>query len=444
MRKLICITLAVFVSACSSSDDGGDAGFTLDSCSNADQRRFVRDVMRDWYLWNDLLPAQISIGNFASPEELLAFLTTFSPDDGSGQPIDRFSFIDSAAADAAFLGEGLFEGFGFSSRFEAADDLRITRVFADSPAEMNGLARGQRILALNGRTIAEIQAADGVSAVFATTPLEFTMQDVDGAPLLPVMIEQGIVTIAPIPQSRIIDAGGGRMVGYMELAQFISTADAEFDTVFAAFLAAGVNDVIIDLRYNGGGLVTTTELLADYLGGEVAENLTFTETRFNADRAANNDRTAVFGLLGNSISLSRLVVIASAGTASASEAITNGLEPHVEVTVVGSTTLGKPVGQIGIEFCEKVIRPTSFQLFNADGFGDYFDGLPADCAATDDLSVGVGADNDPNLVAALGYLETGICPTIAAPGGLSKPRIDVEIPRLDRRGKPSRWYADAF
>ena len=71
---------------------------------------------------------------------------------------------------------------------------------------------------------------------------------------------------------------------------------------------------------------------------------------------------------------------------------------------------GKPVGQIGLQFCTNILRLTAFQNFNADGFGDYFDGLPADCAATDDLNLPVGDPNDPSLLAALGYLQTGACP----------------------------------
>jgi len=77
------------------------------------------------------------------------------------------------------------------------------------------------------------------------------------------------------------------------------------DTVFTEFRNAGVTDVILDLRYNGGGLVSTAEMLGDFLGGDVAENLVFSRTEFNADRAAANNRTSFFGRLGSSISLSR-------------------------------------------------------------------------------------------------------------------------------------------
>jgi len=259
-----------------------------------------------------------------------------------------------------------------------------------------------------------------------------------------VVITKDIVTIDPVPQSRIIDAGGGRMVGYLELATFVSTADPALDTVFEQFNAAGVNDVIIDLRYNGGGLVSTAELLGDFFGGDVAENLIFSKTNFNADRAADYNDIEFFDRLANSVSLSRLVVIATRGTASASELVTNGMEPHVEVAIVGDRTFGKPVGQVGFEFCEKILRPTAFQTVNADDFGDYFDGLPVDCAAADDLNVPVGADNDPNMIAALAYLDTGACPVAAVPGGASKPGVSRDMPRPDRHGPPWREFAGAY
>ena len=444
MYKSLPLLLIILLAACSGSGGDGTPQIGDPACTTTGQKQFVLDNMRAWYFWNDLLPAVVDISQFASPEDLLFFLTTFSPDDGSGNPIDRFSFINSAAADAQFFGEGKFEGFGFSSKFVDVDstDLRLTRVFVDSPANRAGLARGQRILELNGRTIAEINAAEGLGAVFATTPLEFIMRPVVGVDFT-VTIAHDIVTIDPIPQWRIIDVGSGRMVGYLELATFISTADPVLDEVFAAFRTAGVNDVIIDLRYNGGGLVSTTELLGDYLGGEVADGFVFSHTLFNADRASNNT-TKLFGLLGNSMSLSRLVVVATGGTASASELVTNGMEPHVEVTIVGDTTFGKPVGQIGIEFCEKILRPTAFKTTNADDFGDYFDGLPVDCPAADDLSVAVGLDTDPNMVTALAFLGSGTCPVTAVPAGQARLEAAAEIPQLDRRGPPSREFADAF
>ena len=441
MRKILLSLVFACLAACSSSDSNGQGGPV--SCTNAGQKDFVLAAMRDWYLWNDRLPGNVDVGSFATPEALLAYLTTFSPDDGSGNPIDVFSGINSAQGEAQFYGEGKYEGFGFSWRLVAAGNVQLSRVFTDSPAFAAGLERGQQILALDGRTIAQIDAAEGVSAALDAATIEFTRRRVDGSEFT-TTITQDIVTIDPVPQSRLIPTAGGPPIGYLELATFISTADAKLDIVFADFRANGVTDVIIDLRYNGGGLVSTAELLGDFLGGDVAENLVFSETLFNADRAADWNDIEFFERVANSMSLSRLVVIATQGTASASELVTNSMEPHVEVAIVGDRTFGKPVGQVGFEFCEKILRPTAFKTVNADGFGDYFGGLPADCAAADDLAVAVGADDDPNVVAALSYLETGGCPVAAQSGFKAAPLFSKGVRQPDRRGPPWREFAGAY
>ena len=434
----MCKTLYMFLamtltlSGCSSSGGDGAGGPQVGTpaCTDDAQKQFVLDAMRDIYFWYDLLPASVDLSQYASPEELLAFLISF-------QPLDDFSFITTAAADAQFFGEGQYEGFGFSTRLEAADDLRFTRVFVSSPANQAGFQRGQRILELDGRTIAEIEANEGLSVVFDQSPLEFKIRNLDNSEFL-VTVSQDIVTINPLPQWRVIDMGGV-LVGYVEFATFISTADPVFNTVFSDFSAAGVTDVIIDLRYNGGGLVDTARLMGDYLGGLVP-GLIFSLTVFN-DKNSGLNETEFFEQIANSINLSRLVVIATPGTASASELVINSMEPHTDVTIVGDTTFGKPVGQVGVLFCDKILRATAFETLNSINEGGYFDGLPVDCPAADDLTVAVGADTDPNIVTALTYLETGACP--AAPGML-KAEFDQSLPRIDLRGPAWREFAGAF
>ena len=177
MRKFLYLLAAMTLtlSGCSSSS-GGDGGPQAGAatCTNDAQKQFVLDAMRDVYFWYTALPANVDLSQFATPEEFLTALISFSPINPlTNEPIDRFSFINSAEADAQFFGEGKFEGFGFSFRFEAADDLRFTRVFSGSPADLvGGFARGQRIIALDGRSIADIQANEGVGVVFGQSPLE--------------------------------------------------------------------------------------------------------------------------------------------------------------------------------------------------------------------------------------------------------------------------------
>lgn len=458
LRKFLILFTTASLTACGGGGGGGGAITSppppvSDPCSITAQKEFVLEQMQLWYLWNNRLPANVDIDNYATPQDLIDYLSTFSETDASGNPVDRFSSIGSLTSDQQFFGEGKFEGFGFSSRFASADNWRLSRVFVDSPAGRGGLARGQTFVALDGRTIAEIEAAEGIGAALDKDTIEFTMRPVAG-PDFSVTLTRDIVTIDPLPQWRIIDGSGGRKIGYLEFATFISTAEPGFEEIFAEFNAQNVTEVIVDLRYNGGGLVRTAELLGDYLGGRIATSRVFSSTEFNADRAPENNSQRFFSLLGNSLNLTDLVVIATRGTASASELVTNGLDPHTRVTIVGTNTFGKPVGQIGLELpggCDILLRPTSFKTVNADSFGEFFDGLPVDCPATDDLDIPVGADSDPNMVAALGYLETGSCPLTAGRDGVSKTAAGTEAlsagfdaRRPELTGPPWREFANAY
>ncbi len=447
MRKLSVLLATAVLTACGgSSGDGGSLLPPVSSnpCSLNGQKQFVLDNMRFWYLWNDRLPATVDLDGFATPDDLLVFLSSFSPPDSGGQPVDRFSFINTVEADQQFFGEGQFEGFGFTSRFEAANDLRLVRVFESSPAFAAGLRRGQRILALDGRTIDQIEAAEGVGAVLDNNAtLEFLIQRQDGSQF-PAIVTKDVVTIQPVPQWRIIDGVGGTKIGYLELSTFISPATPVFAAIFREFVVQGVTEMIIDLRYNSGGLVSVAERLADHLDGAGANGRVFSRTLFNADRSADNDSEQLFDWIDNALDVNNVVIIATRATASASELVANGLVTDAVVTIVGDSTFGKPVGQIGLEFCEQLLRPTAFQTVNSLNFGDFFDGLPVDCPAADDLSVAVGADTDPNMVAALAFLQTGACPVTSLPGDVSKPAQRFEAPRPDLRGPPWREFANAY
>ena len=448
MRKLLVLLFSASLVACSSGDSGITGPITPTACSNDGQKQFVLDNLYAWYLWNDLLPATINIADYASPEELATQVTeTYGPQKPGGGPLDRFSSVGSLQADQQFFGEGKYEGFGFSWRLEN-NAMRFTRVFADSPANtVGGFSRGQTVLSIDGRTIADITANEGINAALVNPTVQFEVQEIDGTVLAPVSVTKAIVTLDPVPQFRLIDMGAGNPpVGYMEFATFISTANSQFEAVFSSFIAAGVEDVIIDMRYNGGGLVSTANLLGDYLGGFANDGQVFSNTEFNADRAAANNSIDYISRLGSSIDINRLIVVASRGTASASELVINGLDPFVTggVYIVGDSTFGKPVGQVGLEFCEKILRPTSFKKSNAAGFGDYFDGLPVDCTAPDDLDFATGDDSDPNLVAALSFVSGTGCPVVSVPGGQQKLETVLDQARPDLSGPPEREFAGAY
>ena len=313
MRKLLVMSLTALLVVGCSSDSGNTFNGEPTACSNDGQKQFVLDALYDWYLWNDQLPANIDIADYATPESLVIEVTeTFGPQDANGDPIDRFSSVGSLQADQEFFGEGRYEGFGFSWRDEGGE-MRLTGAFPGSPAATAGFERGQTILTLDGRTYADVVAAEGINAFFdGTDTVSFELRNLD-ASTFSADVTKAIVTIPPVPQSRLIDVGDGvPPVGYMEFRTFISTAEPRFAAVFADFAAAGVTDIIIDMRYNGGGLVRTAELLGDYLGSVANPGNVFSRTEFNADRAPANNTTAFFAspALTDGLNTSRLIVIA--------------------------------------------------------------------------------------------------------------------------------------
>jgi C-terminal processing protease CtpA/Prc len=162
------------------------------------------------------------------------------------------------------------------------------------------------------------------------------------------------------------------------------------------------------LRYNGGGLVDVAVHLASLIGGAPTDGQGFAEFRHN-DRNTRFNETLRFRRPENALGLSRLFAITTRSSASASELVINSLRPFIPVVVIGDRTYGKPVGQYAINFCDKVLAPVSFSLVNANGQGDYFDGIATDCAAPDDIEHDLGAADEGSLGEALHYVRTGSC-----------------------------------
>jgi C-terminal processing protease CtpA/Prc len=127
-----------------------------------------------------------------------------------------------------------------------------------------------------------------------------------------------------------------------------------------------VDDLVLDLRYNGGGLVNVAQHLASYIGGIRTDGQVFAEY-FHNDKNAFRNRILQFEPKPGRLTLDRLIVVTTRGSASASELVINALRPFMPVVVIGDTTYGKPVGQYAIGFCDKLLAPVSFSLRNADG-----------------------------------------------------------------------------
>ncbi|MCC5861875.1 MAG: PDZ domain-containing protein, partial [Gammaproteobacteria bacterium] len=372
---------------------GGGGGGAATGCTSLQERQFVLNEMRTKYLYNDLLPEGATASSRSTAQELLSFLV--EPARVQRKRGARFSFLTTIAEDNAFIQSGAFAGFGFGSRPEGGG-MRITFVVQGSPAEAAGFERGQVILSINGQPVtnsSELQQAAGPPDVGLQRT--FRIRRLDGSEF-EVTVAKAEVDTVPIPTHQVFAQPGTPGIAYIDFRAFIRTADTALNTLFQEFREAGITDYVIDLRYNGGGLVSTAELLGDLLGGLAAQGEVYYQIRFNPARSALNEEYR-FEPLPQTVLPARIVFITSRGSASASELLLNGLEPHLEVAMVGDRTFGKPVGQEGFDStaCGLRLRPISFDIANADGRADYFGGLPVDgapvlCRAADDLDFALG------------------------------------------------------
>jgi len=402
MKRLLALVLAALASGAQAQD-----------CSLLGQNQSVYDALNTWYYWYRNLPP-VSPSTFANPEALL--------DAVRYRPLDNtFSYISTASSSQAFYGESQYLGFGFSMKFTVGYELRVTDVFPASPATDVGFDRGSELLTLNGKSIQKTYEDGEWGTIWggeeAGYAVDVTFRTAAGESKSGRLVKR-VVTIPTVPLVSIQDAGG-RKTGYIVFKNFVEPSYAALDAAFARLRDASATELILDLRYNGGGLVAVAQYLGGLIGGDRTSGEVFAQYVHNDKRAAQNSSIR-FTRPAAAFPLSRLVVITTKSSASASELIINALKPYMPVIVVGDNSYGKPVGQYGFRVCEKMLWPVSFSVQNSLGQGDYYNGFAPDCRTADDLGHALGDPNEASLAAALSYVATGACPASAAVGASSE------------------------
>jgi len=432
MRRTLAIVSLPLLAVLAGCPDGHD------SCAPENEKAVVVDLFRSWYLYQDLLPAQIDTAAYDTTAELVYALTA----DARAAGMDRYwSYVTTASQAQAFFDEGTSVGFGIGLLVRAdpdpqlPDHLFVSQVFPGSAADDAGFLRGDEILAIGetADTLVAVPALLGaLGAAFgpstAGVTRVFEVQTL--APATEVRtVTKRTYGLDPVPAWTVIDrtAAGLPPAGYVSLRTFIGPADDLLSEAFAQLAAAGVGDVVVDLRYNGGGYISTAQVLANLLGGGLAGDVMF-ELQNNALHS-DSDATALFAPPVSN-PFGRIAFITTEDSASASELVPNVLEAwkHADVALVGARTYGKPVGQRGfvIRGCDTLVYLVSLRLVNAEGDGAYYDGLPDVpasglpafsgqlCPADDDLTQPPGDPAEASTDAALQWLATGICPTPVA------------------------------
>ena len=427
--RWISIAVAALITACggSGSDSPFIGGGGGGACGVDGQKTFVRDVTNDWYLFPELLPASVSLASYATAQDLLDAMTATARAQGR----DRyFSYVTTRQADTSFLQEGEFIGFGFRIRVDGNRAFFLD-AFESSPASAAGLTRGAELLAVNSGTgwvaVTTLLATDpNLSAAFgpSETGIQRGLRFSSAGVLTEATLTKRVVTITPIPTGGVatlsLPSNPAVPVGYLHLRSYISTAEAPLRSAFADFRAQGIQYFIIDLRYNGGGLVSISDLLGDLFGRSRTAADVYSNLRFKPTKSAN-DVTHRFAPQAQSVAPVRIAFITTGASASASEMTINAMKSWAEVAIVGADTFGKPVGQSAFDQtgCDTRLRLITFRGTNRNEEGDYYNGLaatlPFACAASDDVTRPMHDGLESSNAEALFWLGTGACTAVMAP-----------------------------
>ncbi len=392
--------------------NGGGGGGTTTALSIKDS---ILLETRNIYLWNNQIPASFSVQSYADPAAIMTGIRPYSIEPGFSTAVDRWSFaMKKTEWDAMSAGLGLVSStsgagdFGLSVFFRAEGDLRVRLVEPYAPAGQAGIHRGWRITSINGNSNINTANADFiVDAVYESTNTTFTFQKPNGSSAT-ITLQAGHYTEKPVYLDTVYDYGNKR-IGYLVFNSFlgnVNAINAEFQRVFNRFASQQVTDVVVDLRYNGGGYVSLAEQLSNFLVKTSANGRLMMTQQYNSQNSQYNE-TINFRKTG-SLNIDDIYFIVGRSTASASELVINNLKPHMEVKLIGpSPTHGKPVGFFPIPFGEWYIFPVSFKTVNSNGEGNYYNGIPVNAAIADGLDKDWGDPDEASLASAVRNILSG-------------------------------------
>lgn len=426
------LLLPLALAACG-GDDNEDSLGSIDpplSCSVTDQKAWVGNYMSTYYFWADYAPRPNPVGYSTVGDYFDALLYQgIDP----RWPADVWSGISTTASFNSFFGDGRTMGWGVSvAGNETGGDttapLYVRYIEPNSPAA-GKVFRGDRVISVNGRTAAQVIANGFNDLVAGRTGdvMDLVVRDGTGQDFS-VRLTAAEYALAPVPQHSTVITAGNRKLGYVVVKDMINQVATPLDTAFRDFVAEGVTDLILDLRYNGGGFVSVGADVASYVAGARGNGKAYAKLIYSA-RQASNDRTYGFSRPAAALGLARVFVLTGSRTCSASEQVINGLRgAGVQVITIGDTTCGKPVGFNAQDGgCGSTYSAVTFESVNDRNEGRYFDGFAASCPVAEDFTQPMGGNTDPLLLAAADYADTGACPAAA------RARAQAVVPKAMKR-----------
>jgi C-terminal processing protease CtpA/Prc len=400
---VIILCLGIFAS-CKKKDSSGTTASTADLIKDT-----TIDYARDIYLWYNQIPANFDARSYADPNAIMEAIRQYSIEPPNSRPVDRFSFA-MKQTEWNSLSSGVSVDFGFSIFFLTSNDLRVKYVERESAAGKAGVKRGWRIMKYNGNSnIATDQATIDaiVKAVFESTTTSFTFLKPDGS-TVDITLNAATYQTHPVMKDSVYTISG-KKIGYLVFNSFLgdqTEISNEFSRVFTRFATYGINDIVVDLRYNGGGYVSLAEKLSNYLAPSTASGMMMTQ-KYNDKYASKYNVVTNFNKAGT-VNLPRVIFIVSSSTASASELVINNLKAVSDVKLIGrNSTYGKPVGFFPIPVGDWYIFPVSFKTVNKAGSSDYYSGFVPDATIADGLDKDWGDITETSLASAIKYITTG-------------------------------------
>jgi len=431
--------------------------------STLTENNWLRSWHHELYLWYDEIvdrnPALYSTPDYF---ELLK-----TPELVDGKPKDRFHYMMPTDEYLAYSQSGVLPGYG--AQWVIVSDeppLRVAvgYVHPGSPAEMAGIGRGTEVLRVDGVHLASVSSTAELAVVsaglFPDTVGEthvFEVLDVGAAEPRAVPLTSEEVTLVPVQNVKVVQTQHGA-VGYLHFTDHLATAEDMLVDAFTELRDAGVDHLVLDIRYNGGGYLAIASQLAYMIAGPThTAGRIFESMRFNDKHTTTNpvtgdplipmpffDITVGFSRAPGeplpTLNLARVYVLTGSSTCSASESIINALRGvDVEVIQIGGTTCGKPYGFYPGHNCGTTYFSIQFEAANAKGFADYLNGFspentPSDrgvpvpgCYVADDISKPLGDPQEARFAAALRHIAGEGCPPIPFAGvsGVSKPAAPV-------------------
>lgn len=318
---------------------------------------------------------------------------------------DTWSYVQDIESHDAYYSSGEYVGYGFLALKHIDSTLRFALVFEDSPMGDMGIKRGYKLLKIDDFDAFDLFNSDNYADYLGDkNSHSFTVEDHAGNQFS-FNRKKKTINQSTILSLKLFTINE-KKIGYMMFNSFTGPAFDDLEAAFSIFKSEQIDELIVDLRYNGGGQVSVAIYLGNLLAGWKADGEIFNKTRFNQYKS-ENDEIDYFELDQNSIELDRVFFITTSGSASASELVINGVLPFLDVKIIGKPSHGKPVGMRTFRYKDMVAAPVTFKGVNANNEGEYFNGFPVDAPINDGLDKEFGDENEACLKQALYYIANG-------------------------------------